>query len=587
MKISIERSYSDHYRPPRRIPAKAWWWIARIVSMAGGAVLVYLQLRDLLDQVLHPMYGIALNPVLTVLTILDGAVIAISTLCMPTNQLTGATTHGSAGWAEDEDILPLLRDARAPLPSGGLLLAPRNRRTNLVLPRQYADYHVMLLGPSGSGKTFDYLLPWMGMAQTSVVATDPKGELWKHTSGYHREAWRFAPREPNASRAFNWIPLCRDEHIARLLALALMQPAEDIQEQHFWKFADLRMCAALFAHAAHQAVPTPTTVYRLLLLSPTQLIDLLRTSPSMPARAFANTLAEMKSETQAGVVLSVANKLSFMDDPVVRRFTSASLIPPNFGRLVDDPDRPVAVYWVVHERDASLLQPLTAIFLTLLMEHLGRVPAHPEARAALFLDEFANIGRIPDFPTTQTVARGRNMQLILGVQSLSQLDALYGHAGAKTIRTNCATKIVLHGLDEVSGEEVSRALGETTVQHEVQTRTPEGWTNNTYSYAEQHIQRRLLTSDEVRRIGIDQAIIIVSNLRPILAKRFKWNEPPREADTDALGPEQGMDPPSGLPDVPSKPRPPIGPSADFRRLQHDVRNLDDHPRDGRRPDARR
>ncbi|MHB8621434.1 MAG: type IV secretory system conjugative DNA transfer family protein, partial [Chloroflexota bacterium] len=168
----------------------------------------------------------------------------------------------------------------------------------------------MLLGPRGSGKTFDYLLPWMGMAKTSVVATDPKGELWKHTSGYHREAWRFAPREPNASCAFNWIPLCRDEHIARLLALALMQPAEDIQEQHFWKFSELRMCAALFAHAAHQAVPTPATVYRLLLLSPTELINLLRTSPSMPARAFANTLAEMKSETQAGVVLSVANKLS-------------------------------------------------------------------------------------------------------------------------------------------------------------------------------------------------------------------------------------------------------------------------------------
>ena len=41
----------------------------------------------------------------------------------------------------------------------------------------------------------------------------------------------------------------------------------------------------------------------------------------------------------------------------------------------------------------------------------------------LSLDEFANIGRIPDFPTTQTVARGRNIQLVLGVQSLSQLEA--------------------------------------------------------------------------------------------------------------------------------------------------------------------
>ncbi|MGH2363244.1 MAG: type IV secretory system conjugative DNA transfer family protein, partial [Chloroflexota bacterium] len=152
------------------------------------------------------------------------------------------------------------------------------------------------------------------------------------------------------------------------------------------------------------------------------------------------------------------------------------------------------------------MQPLTAVFFTLVMEHLGRVPAHPDARAALFLDEFANIGRIPDFPVTQSVARGRGMQLVLGVQSLSQLEALYGDAGAKTIRNNCGTKIVLHGLDEVSGAEVSRALGETTIQHEVQTRSPESWTTNAYTYAEQHVQRRLLTADEVRRIGIDEAI---------------------------------------------------------------------------------
>ncbi len=250
----------------------------------------------------------------------------------------------------------------------------------------------------------------------------------------------------------------------------------------------------------------------------------------------------MKDETQAGVVLSVSDKLAFLDDPVVRRFTSASLTPPNFGLLVQNPTQPIAVYWVVHERDAALLQPLSSVFFTLLLEHLGRMPGDPDSRVTLFLDEFANIGRIPDFTTTISVARGRGVQLVLGVQSLSQLEQLYGHAGAETIRTNCATKIVLHGLDYDSAEQISRALGEATIQQEVQTRTPQGWTTNAYSYAEQHIQRRLLTSDEVRRIAIDEALIVISNLRPIWTKRQVWRQPPRAARAEPLGPEQGMGP---------------------------------------------
>jgi len=74
------------------------------------------------------------------------------------------------------------------------------------------------------------------------------------------------------------------------------------------------------------------------------------------------------------------------------------------------------------------------------------------------LDEFANIGRIPHFPSTIAVARGRKLCLVLGVQAFAQLDGLYGRSGAETIRTHCATKVVLHGLDYDSAEQISRAL---------------------------------------------------------------------------------------------------------------------------------
>jgi len=147
---------------------------------------------------------------------------------------------------------------------------------------------------------------------------------------------------------------------------------------------------------------------------------------------------------------------------------------------------------------------------------------------------------VPKFPNTIAVARGRGVALVLAVQSLGQLDQLYGKAGAEIIRTNCCTKVVLPGLDYDTAEHVSRALGETTVRQEYQSRRPEGWLVTSYSYGEHHTQRRLLTADEVRRIGDSEALLIIANYRPIRARRAFWNAPPRPAAAGALGPEQTL-----------------------------------------------
>ncbi|MGH2365295.1 MAG: type IV secretory system conjugative DNA transfer family protein, partial [Chloroflexota bacterium] len=109
----------------------------------------------------------------------------------------------------------------------------------------------------------------------------------------------------------------------------------------------------------------------------------------------------------------------------------------------------------------------------------------------------------------------------------------------------------------------------------VQTRTPESWTTNAYTYAEQHVQRRLLTADEVRRIGIDEAIIIVSNLRPIRARRFEWSQPERAAQVKALGPEQGTDPPAPNERGVRPPGPPTQPGDELRFVRRHLPELDD------------
>lgn len=525
----------DYFGPEREEHPPRWVGGLLVVLILAAAAGVALTLHGVSDHAVAILHHLSHMPIglLLAVALCGGGILVIQRLGTPSPRRV--TTHGSAAWATRKDLQGLLAPAGRPPVPGALVLAPYGRKA-LVLPPEFAQRHTLIVGGTGSGKTRGFFLPNAARMTGSFVATDPKGELWAATSGYHAEAWRFAPREPEASAGFNWIPFCQDAHLAQLLAMAVMQAEPDPAEQQFWKLADLQLCASLFAHVAQLSVPTPATLDSLLARKPSDLVAVLEASPLPQVRSTAGMLAELKSETRAGIVLSVANKLSFLQDPAVRRFTSAEVTFPDFRQLLV---RPIAVSWVLHEQDVATLQPLSALFFTVLLEQLGRAAGGP-VPVTLLLDEFANIGRLPHFSTTIAVARGRQLALVLGVQALSQLEGLYGHSGAETIRTNCATTVVLHGLDYASAEQISRALGERTVWHELASRRPESMLVTSWTHAEQHTARRLLTADEVRRIGQEETLIIVGNRRPIRAGRWWWREPPCTAGTRALGREQAI-----------------------------------------------
>ncbi|HLG74396.1 MAG TPA: type IV secretory system conjugative DNA transfer family protein [Chloroflexota bacterium] len=450
-----------------------------------------------------------------------------------------ATTHGTAGWAAPAEIKPLAAPKLSRPPLGSLYLGYDRRGREIILPPRLSKQHALTIGTTGSGKTRTVFMPNAVRLGVSFAASDPKGELWKFTSGYQQEAWKLAPRSADSTHGFNWLPLCREEHMAQLLAAAVMQTDEDTREQQFWKLADQQTCAAGFTHVAHSDVPTPATLRELLMLPPLEFVAALKASPVERARVCGQTLAGLRPETASGIVMSVSQKLAFLHDPAVLRFTSCELRPPDF-RTLADPDRQIGLYWQVHEEDVDLLKPLSSLFFTLLLHQLCQGEGELPAPVALLLDEFAQVGRIPKFPNTIAVARGRGVSLVLGIQSLAQLDALYGKAGAEVIRTNCCTKIVLPGLDYDTAEHISKALGETTVRQEYQSRRPEGWLVTSYSYGEHHTQRRLMTADEVRRIDDDEALLIIANYKPIRARRVFWDKDPNPASSGQLGEARGL-----------------------------------------------
>jgi type IV secretory pathway TraG/TraD family ATPase VirD4 len=103
---------------------------------------------------------------------------------------------------------------------------------------------------------------------------------------------------------------------------------------------------------------------------------------------------------------------------------------------------------------------------------------------------------------------------------------MYGKAKSEIILINCTTKIILHGLDHTSSEYISKSLGEMTFQG---TRKARAWIFGIFPSNRETVtsggnQRRLLTSDEVRRLSKKKAIVLSSNEYPYYVQKMVFQD---------------------------------------------------------------
>ena len=168
----------------------------------------------------------------------------------------------------------------------------------------------------------------------------------------------------------------------------------------------------------------------------------------------------------------------------------------------------------------------------------------------LLLDEFGNLGRIPHFETTISVARGQGIGIVVVAQSLGQLDGVYGRNHARTIRDDCATKITLGGgVDLETARLFAELSGETTLVIETQSRRPDRYSwfgGEEVSHSQQHVRRTLLTADD------GPALLLVRRAAP----SRPGCRPRPGASADGRPAPPGAAPPGLPPDLDDLPGPP-------------------------------
>ena len=141
-------------------------------------------------------------------------------------------------------------------------------------------------------------------------------------------------------------------------------------------------------------------------------------------------------------------------------------------------------------------------------------------------DEFANIGKIPDFDKKISTSRSRGISFSVILQNLDQLEAVY-EKSYETIMGNCDTHVFLGSNSYKTVEYFSKALGEKTITRDSRSiNRDKQYHRQGYNDSDQVMARALMTPDELRRMDNDDCIIYEKGIKPVKAKKYYYFESP-------------------------------------------------------------
>ena len=133
-----------------------------------------------------------------------------------------------------------------------------------------------------------------------------------------------------------------------------------------------------------------------------------------------------------------------------------------------------------------------------------------------FLDEFANVGRIPNFDKLVATIRSRKVSVSIILQTIAQLKTMYKDSW-ETIVGNCDSVLFLGGNEQSTTEWLSKLLGKETI--DIRTTSDSKGVSGSHTTNYQRTGRELLTPDELAQLDNDKCIYNLRGLHPFLSRK--------------------------------------------------------------------
>lgn len=315
----------------------------------------------------------------------------------------------------------------------------------------------IVCGPSGAGKTRGYVIPNILQCAGSMIVADTKGALLGELGGILTDngykVLNIDFSDCGAETGYNPLDYIRDGHEQDIMAVsAALVPVEC--DEPYWDLAAETLLQALIGYVL-QCLPKKEhdlyTVTRLFLSGKCDC--LFKELETIDPESFAVTRYRLSRKSEAAdkmiasVEVMLAERLTMCSfDGVRKLFRNPNRI--NFPRLGEEK---TALFLNISDTDRSM-DRLVNLFYTQALQSLcaaaDRSPGHRlKIPVRFYLDDFAANVMIPDFDKIISVIRSREISVSVIIQSISQLEAMYGRARALTILNNADNFLYLGGTD--------------------------------------------------------------------------------------------------------------------------------------------
>ena len=401
-----------------------------------------------------------------------------------------------------------------------------------------------MYGGSGAGKSASYVIPNALQLLGSYVFTDPKGELYDKTAGFFKsngyDIKVLNLVNPENSDGYNPLSHIKSEIDVDIIANTIMKgQSESGGSDPYWdNMAEMLLKALIYFLKAvrppeEQNLASCSEMVRAANTSGggNKLTELMEILPyDHPARMNYKSIEIAPEKTYSSILSTLQSKLGKFDSKEIAEVTSTNTI--DFEQI----GAKKSVVYVISSDTHTAYDFLLTIFFSQMIQQLydfadkngGELPIP----TYFILDEFANIGQIPDFDKKISTSRSRKLSFSVILQNLDQLEAVYEKAN-ETIIGNCDTHLFLGSNSQKTVEYFSKQLGEKTITRDNYSinRDKGEWKTGS-SESDQIMARSLMTPDELRRMDNDLCIIFEKGLKPIKANKYYYFKYPESRLVD-------------------------------------------------------
>ena len=467
--------------------------------------------------------------------------------------------YGSARWGNAKDIEPYMDSVF----ENNVLLTQTERLMMSGRPKQpkYArNKNILVIGCSGSGKTRFFVKPNLMQMHSSYVVTDPKGTVLV-------ECGKMLKRGKYKIKVLNTINFAKSMHynpfaylrsekdILKLVNTIIVNTKGEGQQsgEDFWIKAEKLYYTALIAYIWYEA-PEEEQNFAML-------IDLIDASEAREDdENFKNAVdllfEELEAENPNHFAVRQYKKYKLAAGKTAKSILiscGARLAPFDIKELRDLMEydeleldtlgeQKTALFVIISDTDATFNFVVSIMYsqlFNLLCDkaddvYNGRLPVHVRC----LLDEFSNIGQIPQFEKLIATIRSREISASIILQSKSQLKAIYKD-NADTIEGNCDTTLFLGGKEKTTLKEMAEILGKETI--DLYNTSDTRGTSQSYGLNYQKTGKELMSQDEIAVMDGGKCIMQLRGVRPFFSDKFDITKHDRYKELSDYDPKNAFD----------------------------------------------